>query len=138
MTVSDAVRERVYKFFDYRCAYCLGAQKYLMQRLEIDHIKSKAKGGTDDEENLCSSCRTCNAYKSIQTHGIDPDTEQITPLYNPRTDTWSDHFRWSEDGTRIIGLTATGRVTVNALQLNNEVSITTRTHWVSAGWHPPE
>jgi len=59
-------------------------------------------------------------------------------LFNPRTQVWADHFRWSADGTYIIGLTPVGRATVEALQLNNEVAIEVRRNWVLAGWHPPE
>jgi hypothetical protein len=138
MTVSDSTRQKVLEFFDHRCAYCLSAQKYLMLTLEIDHIKPIAKGGTDDEANLCSCCRSCNMYKSTHTDGIDPDTGKVTPLFNPRNDTWSEHFRRSEDGTRVIGLTANGRVTVAVRQLNNETAIVARNNWVSVGWHPPK
>ena len=45
---------------------------------------------------------------------------------------------WTNNGTHIIGLTACGRVTVLALQLNNIYAVTVRQAWVSAGWHPPE
>jgi hypothetical protein len=33
---------------------------------------------------------------------------------------WPDHFTWSENDTLIIGLTATGRATVDALRLNRK------------------
>jgi hypothetical protein len=42
-----------------------------------------------------------------------------------------------EDGTRIIGLTACGRATALALQLNNVIAVMVRREWVAAGWHPP-
>jgi len=138
MSISEAVRERVRKTFDNRCAYCLSAQQYLMQVLEIDHIIPIAKGGTDDEDNLCLACRTCNNYKGTQTHGIDPESHQVTPLFNPRNDSWSDHFRWDNDSIRIIGLTPQGRTTVNMLKMNNDVALLTRSNWVSVGWHPPK
>ncbi|OQY59936.1 MAG: hypothetical protein B6245_04170 [Desulfobacteraceae bacterium 4572_88] len=35
-------------------------------------------------------------------------------LFNPREQNWSEHFRRSDDGLHIIGLTAIGRATVNA------------------------
>ncbi|BAZ12013.1 HNH endonuclease [Calothrix sp. NIES-4071] len=34
-------------------------------------------------------------------------------------------------------ITACGRATVIALQLNNVYAVTVRQAWVSAGWHPP-
>jgi hypothetical protein len=109
-----------------------------MGALEIEHIRPKAAGGTDDESNLWLACRLCNAFKASQTQAADPRTGRVVELFHPRQDRWHDHFRWSRDGTRIIGRTACGRATVVALRLNNVVAVTVRRHWVNAGWHPPE
>lgn len=43
-------------------------------------------------------------------------TGQLTPLFNPRTQIWSDHFKL--DGGRICALTNIGRVTEFLLKLN--------------------
>jgi hypothetical protein len=59
-------------------------------------------------------------------------------LFNPRTEHWPQHFSWDGEGTRIIGLTPTGRATVEALKLNNPYIVSARRMWVLAGWHPPE
>jgi hypothetical protein len=59
-------------------------------------------------------------------------------LFNPRTQVWSEHFCWSADGVYIHGITPTGRGTVVALQLNNELAVEVRRNWILAGWHPPE
>src|SRR5215204_5253069 len=99
MTITEAVREQVRKIFNNRCGYCLSAQQYLFIPLEIDHIIPLAKDGSDDEVNLCLSCRSCNVHKATQTHALDPETKQTVPLFNPRTDVWKDHFNWSSDGT---------------------------------------
>lgn len=58
-------------------------------------------------------------------------------LFNPRQQQWQEHFAWTEDNTRIMGLTACGRATVVALKLNNSLAVTVRRNWVKAGWHPP-
>jgi hypothetical protein len=58
-------------------------------------------------------------------------------LFNPRTQHWYEHFRWSEDGAYIIGLTAIGRATVETLKMNSAYIVPARRHWVEAGWHPP-
>lgn len=51
---------------------------------------------------------------------------------------WSEHFRWSDDGLRIIGLTPIGRATVAALHLDDDPdALVVRGYWVLAGWHPP-
>ncbi len=49
---------------------------------------------------------------------LDPRTERLAPLFNPRRDRWSDHFRRSQDQLRIFGRTARGRATVELLQFN--------------------
>ena len=105
--------------------------------LEIEHIIPKANGGGDEEENLWLACRLCNNYKGTQTQTIDPLTHRKVKLFNPRRQKWSRHFTWSEDGIYIVGLTATGRATVLALQLNNPYAVAVRQAWVSVGWHPP-
>jgi hypothetical protein len=109
-----------------------------MARLPIDHIIPVACGGSDDEENLWLSCPFCNGHKSDKTHETDPQTRVSVPLFNPRTQKWSDHFRWADDGIRIVGLTPTGRATVIALHLSDDRdALTVRGFWVQAGWHPP-
>lgn len=122
-----------------RCGYCLSPQRLVMARLEIEHIIPRAKGGSDDELNLWLACPICNRHKSDKTHARDPQTGKIVPLFNPRAQNWFDHFRWSEDGLRMIGLTATGRATVIALRLSDDPdALLVRSYWVMAGWHPPE
>jgi len=61
------------------------------------------------------------------------------PLFNPRQQRWSEHFGWSEDGLRIVGLTPIGRATAVALQLADDpVALLVRSYWIQAGWHPPQ
>ncbi|MEO1403306.1 MAG: HNH endonuclease signature motif containing protein [Cyanobacteria bacterium J06635_1] len=135
--ISKEVRERVRAQANNQCGYCRSLQKYILGILEIEHIIPKAIGGTDDEENLWLACRLCNAYKGIQTQAEDPVTNQIIELFNPRQQKWTYHFAWMNNGTHILGLTATGRATALTLQLNNPIAVTVRQAWVSAGWHPP-
>jgi hypothetical protein len=109
-----------------------------MARLEIEHIIPVAKGGDRSESNLWLSCPLCNRFKSHHTSARDPDSDTEVALFNPRTQRWSEHFRWSEDGTRVIGLTPTGRATVALLRLADDPdALIVRAHWVLAGWHPP-
>jgi len=135
--ISKAVRRRVRNTFGNRCSYCLAAQRYVLSKLEVEHIIPFALGGSNDEWNLCLACRLCNLYKSYQIEAIDPITKAVVALYNPRTQVWSDHFQWSQDGAMIAGLTPVGRATVDALQLNNEIAVEVRRNWVLVGWHPP-
>ena len=52
-------------------------------------------------------------YKGAGLTAIDPETQTLTPLFNPRVQAWTDHFALM--GTRIVGLTPTGRATATLL-----------------------
>lgn len=133
------IDQRVRKTAQNRCGYCLSPQHLVMARLEIEHIMPLAKGGSNDESNLWLSCPICNRYKSDKTTGYDPLTGTTVPLFNPRIQVWTEHFLWSEDGLRIIGLTPVGRATVKALHLDDDPDVLeVRSHWILAGWHPPD
>ncbi len=134
---SSSLRQRIRGAARDRCGYCLSSQRYVMAKLEIEHIIPRALGGTEDESNLWLSCSLCNRYKGSQVMGVDPLDGKRAPLFNPRTQTWAEHFRWSPDGIFILGRTPTGRATVEALHLNNELAVEVRRNWVLAGWHPP-
>jgi hypothetical protein len=76
------------------------------------------------------------------TVGIDPDTKQEVPLFNPRTQKWEDHFIWTADGLKILGTTPVGRATCKRLDMNDESHDDrfiqqSRQFWVEVGWHPP-
>ncbi len=110
-----------------------------MARLEIEHVIPLAQGGSDDESNLWLACPLCNSHKSDKISAVDPETGESCSLFNPRTQRWADHFRWSEEGIRIVGLSAIGRATVIALHLSDDPdALAVRSYWVLAGWHPPE
>ena len=137
MAISEQVRARVRAQAQNRCGYCRSLEKYILGILEIDHIIRKAIGGSDEEENLWLACSLCNNYKGTQTDAFDGVTQKHVKLFNPRTQQWSQNFAWSEDATEIIGLTDCGRATVTALQLNNNIAVSVRRQWVSAGWRSP-
>ncbi|HKI38042.1 MAG TPA: HNH endonuclease signature motif containing protein [Gemmataceae bacterium] len=136
--VSHEVQDRIRRHARHRCGYCLASQRFVYVWLELDHIIPRAEGGPDDEDNLWLACRMCNGYKGAQTHARDPVTNRRVRLFNPRRQRWSDHFRWGEDGTEVLGKTPCGRATIEALQLNNVIAIAVRAEWVSVGWHPPK
>jgi hypothetical protein len=109
-----------------------------MARLEIEHIYPLAQGGSSTEENLWLACPLCNRYKGDKVSGIDSETGVELPLFNPRTQNWFAHFKWTEDGLSIVGITPTGRSIVSALRLNDDPdAVLIRSYWVQAGWYPP-
>jgi hypothetical protein len=136
--IPAAIRERVRAAAKNRCGYCLAPQKLVLARLQIEHIRPLAHGGTDDEQNLWLACPICNAHKADKINGVDPTTGKAVPLFNPRLMTWHEHFEWSADGLQIIGKTTIGRATVVALRLSDDADVLlVRQYWVAAGWHPP-
>ena len=106
------VRERAAE----RCEYCLLPEWMSAVVHWVDHIVAEKHGGQTTEANLAFSCARCNQYKGSDLSSIDPESGLVTPLFNPRIDSWADHFRAS-DGT-IEPLTPQGRVTVRLLQFN--------------------
>ncbi len=136
--ISARLRQRIAKQAGYRCGYCLTSQHITGARMEIDHIIPESAGGTTTEDNLWLACSSCNEFKGAQMHVCDYVTGQYVPLFNPREQSWHEYFAWSEDGSKIIGLTSCGRVTISALKMNHEEIVRARRRWVSVGWWPPE
>ncbi len=68
---------------------------------------------------------------------LDPGTDTIALLYNPRQDRWEEHFEWSEDFLTIIGLTPSGRATVDLLRVNRAEVVNLRRVLHMVGEHPP-
>lgn len=132
--VSHQVRERA----DYRCKYCQASEWLTGQQHEIDHVHPKVLGGHTTLDNLALACSACNGHKHDETEAIDPVTNEFTPLYNPRTQIWPDHFAWSKDGLTIIGLTTCGRATIHLLQMNRPLALAARSIWVMVRRHPPK
>jgi hypothetical protein len=96
----------------------------------------------DSLNNLALACQRCNAYRYNFTEGIDPEDQISTPLFNPRLDTWNDHFAWKDGGLTIVGTTTKGRATCTRLDLNDEnhndgAIVKARRLWMKGGWHPP-
>jgi hypothetical protein len=135
--LSEALRRQVFLRAHERCEYCQTARRLIGMLLVVDHIIAQARGGSDDSENLCGACYRCNEFKGSRAYALDPVTNALVPLYNPRSQPWIEHFRWANGGTHIIGVTDIGRATVIALRLNNEHVVESRALWVLYGWHPP-
>jgi hypothetical protein len=136
-SIFQIIRERA----QFQCEYCHYPELLSSAPLSVDHLQPQSLGGDDSLDNLALACRRCNERRYNFTTGIDPETEQEIPLFNPRQQDWSDHFIWSVDSLRVIGTTAVGRATCNRLDLNDhrreEPFIqNARRQWVVAGLHP--
>ena len=135
--VPKELRELVAARARHRCGYCLTAEAIVGTPMEIEHIVPESLGGLTDELNLWLACSLCNDHKSNRIAAADPETGRIARLFDPRRQSWREHFQWSEDGSEIFGLTPTGRATVDALRLNRPSLVEARKLWVFVGWHPP-
>jgi len=136
--VSQKLRDFITQRANYRCEYCRSPMWLTGIAHEIGHIIPKINHGPTNKDNLCLTCLSCKGYKQAKIKAIDPKTKQTISLFQPRQQNWFTHFRWSNDGTHVIGLTPCGRATVEGLNLNNPPTITARTIWVSLGYHPPD
>ena len=116
--MDGATRELVRQRAGDRCEYCLLPQEAsLLLKFHIDHViaRQHLDGEIDDPKALALACNRCSAYKGTNLTSIDPTTKETVSLFNPRQDTWQDHFRL--DGREITGLTATGRATTRLLNI---------------------
>ena len=132
------LRQQLQEADDHRCAYCQTTQTNSGYPMVVDHILPRSKGGQTEFLNLCFACHRCNEFKRSTTQLEDPLSGEITALFHPRRQTWADHFMWDATGIRIVGITAVSRVTLIALNMNNEVILDARRNWVRVGWHPPD
>jgi hypothetical protein len=120
------------------CEYCLSQAKFSPDAFSIEHIIPLSKEGSSDPDNLALACQGCNNFKYSLTEATDPITGESIPLFHPRQDSWNDHFIWSDKSIQMIGLTPTGRATIDCLRLNREGVVNLREVLQAIGQHPPQ
>lgn len=112
-----SVRALVRRRAGNRCEYCWLTQEHLpFSPCQGEHMIPRKHGGNDDPTTLALACDRCNAPKGSNLTGLDPETGEIVPLFNPREHSWETHFHLSD--VTIVGLTAIGRTTVRVLNMN--------------------
>jgi HNH endonuclease len=114
--VPAPLRQQVRSRARLKCEYCLLGEAHAFFPHEPDHVIAIKHGGETTEANLALACFDCNRFKGSDIASIDAITGQLFPLFNPRSQTWSDHFKLN--GGRIIALSDIGRVTERLLKLN--------------------
>lgn len=119
------------------CEYCHSQARFATQSFSVEHICPRSQGGRTVLDNLALACQGCNGHKYDKTEGYDPVSKTFVPLYHPRQHRWHEHFQWSAGFILIVGLTPTGRATVNTLQLNREGVVNLREILYKMGKHPP-
>ena len=131
-TLRQVLQERA----GHRCEYCKVHAAIQRATFHLDHVRPSSRSGGDDPDNRAFACPTCNLSKSDRVALSDPETGELVPLFNPRQDRWSDHFRF--EGYVVVRLTPTGRALVAAFDLNSTQYIFIRSIEAGAGLFPPE
>ena len=119
------------------CEYCRSQAQFSMQSFSTEHVVPRSLGGKTALDNLALACQGCNNHKYTKTEGQDLVSGDSVLLYHPRKQRWSEHFVWNENFTLVIGITPTGRATVEELRLNREGIVNLRRVLYMMGEHPP-
>jgi len=114
--ISESLRRLVQERAGYCCEYCQISADVSFYAHEVDHVIALKHGGETTAENLAYACWRCNRYKGSDLGSFDPQTNEFSFLYNPRTQQWREHFSLRDN--EIIGLTPAGRTTVQLLGFN--------------------
>ena len=125
MTVGDAALRRLVSLRAAgKCEYCQLPLEFDESPASLDHIIAIKHRGRTIAENLAYACFHDNNFKGDNLTGIDPQDDSLTRLFNPRVDTWSEHFEFRQG--EIIPRTAIGRTTLYVLNMNAPVRVMAR------------
>ena len=123
--MKPATRTAVRKRAAWPCEYCRLHEDDDVFTFHVEHIVSIKHGGGDDLENLALACQHCNLHKGANLTGIDPESGEITRLFHPRQQHWTDHF--DQQDCRLMGTANVGRTTVQVLKMNDPDRLRLRT-----------
>lgn len=118
------------------CEYCLLHQEDAFFRFHIDHIISLKHGGSHSRDNFCLACLYCNTNKGSNIGTILQPGDKFLPLFHPRKQIWTQHFRIQE--AEVLPLTDIGRATAKVLEFNHPDRIAERKILIRIGRYPTE
>jgi len=134
--ISAELRRLVFARAERLCEYCLIHADDTFFGCEVDHIVSEKHGGATSAENLALACLFCNRNKGSDIASVVPGTDQIVRFFNPRTDSWGEHFRLGVDGISLVALTETGEATVRIFGINTGERLLERDTLREVGRYP--
>ena len=134
-SIPSSLRQRVIQRAGNRCEYCGISQIGQVATFHIDHVVPSSAGGATTADNLALACVSCSLRKGARQKIEDPSTGQEASVFHPRQQQWKEHFSW--DDVQVVGLTAIGRATVTALDLNRPTMVAIRAEEKLLGRHPP-
>lgn len=135
MAHERTLREQVADRAGNRCEYCHLPERLTSLPFQLDHIIAEKHGGETSLDNLAYACLHCNTFKGPNIAGRDHETSQTVRLFDPRRDTWDDHFEW--DGPVLRARTAVARVTIVVLRVNLSYRVALRESLIEEGFFPP-
>lgn len=130
--LSKKLREAVIKRANSCCEYCLIPQYASFFRYQVEHIISKKHRGSDGFDNLALACPMCNRHKGSDLGTNVGEPPVLVRFYNPRLDTWNDHFTLDDLG-KISSKSNIGESTIRILQMNQQQAIEQREKLIKAG-----
>jgi len=132
--IPASLRRLVIERSENRCEYCKISQIGQVATFHIDHVVPVAAGGQTTPDNLALACVSCSLRKGARQILKDPETREMVSIFNPRQQKWKEHFTWND--VQLFGLSATGRATVEALNLNRPIMLAIRSEEKLLGRHP--
>ena len=133
--MSPELRQRVRERAGGRCEYShLPDKLELAGPFQVEHVIARQHRGTDVLSNLAWACSRCNRHKGTNLSGVDPDSDEVVSLFNPRRERWPEHFEVV--GAIIRGRSPAGCTTAWLLQMNAERRVELRAELISQGLWP--
>lgn len=129
--VPDTLRIQVRQRAGRRCEYCRKPEGVSAYPHQADHIVAVKHNGETELDNLAWACFQCNSNKGSDLTTFDPETKALVRLFDPRTEHWDDHFEFQN--AMIVGKSASGRATIQLLQMNHPDQVETRYRLMQAG-----
>ena len=105
--------------------YCGLRQEHQEATFHVDHVIHRRAGGPTVLQNPALACVSCSLRKGARQTAPDPARGTAVDLFNPRVDSWPEHFEVHGTG-EVAGLTPTGRSTVAALHMNRPLAVAIR------------
>src|SRR5512134_349039 len=119
-SISRSQQEAVRRRAQGLCEYCHTAEQWQYVPFTVDHIVPVSQGGGRTLDNLALACFHCKRRKADRLQVTDPESAELVALFHPRRHRWGEHFIWSANSPRILGLTAIGRATIAAFDLKRQ------------------
>jgi hypothetical protein len=82
----------------------------------VDHIIAEKHGGKTNFENLAVACTNCNRAKGSDLGTLVNGV--LVRFFNPRSDTWAEHFSLAHDRITIVATSEIGHATTKILGMN--------------------